>query len=449
MVLGTMAGMAALPLAGCQLVPAAFQPPPTVIPARPVHLAGIMSQNLTAADQANYRRTYQQVVDTVADNGVAVDKTITWIPGTPPGQSGYAAGMSTFQNIETAYMGNAAGGTPSPDLLLLAGNPAQIYTPWLLQKLVGGPLVLAIDSQVRSDRTTDQQDYYPQALNTCRIAGKLYGLPTAIEPYLLLADLNQLPAAGVQSPQTWDWAHLLDAATRLTKPPSQYAFAPTNFPTPEFFLWQHGGALLSADGQHCTLDELAAIEAATFYGDLFTSYKVIAPPGKDAYEWPIKPSGQMTYNGARVAMLMTTVGDNLPTSLQFGEPFHDSARATTLVVNDALVMTVRAADPARAYPAMAALANELQKQSFLPARRSLAKAIQAPKNVSQPELTAVLNAAEYARASQLDPDITAAFYNNLVTPLQQGTKKAADACKEATDAINAIFQGRAATPGSA
>lgn len=447
-VLGALAGLAALPLASCQTLPMAFRPPPTVIPARPVRLAGVMSQNLTATDQANYRRQYQQVVDSVAGNGVSIDKTITWIPGTPHGQTGYAAGMATFQNIETAYMGSAAGGVPSPDLLLLTGNSSQIYTPWLLEQLTGGSLVRAIDSQVRSDRATDQQDYYPQALNTCRIAGKLYGLPIAVDPYLLLSDLNLLQAAGVQSPQTWDWSHLLAAASRLTKPPNQYAFAPTNFPTPEPFLWQHGAAVLSADGQRCTLDHLAAIEAATYYGDLFTRYKVVAPPGKDAYEWPIKPNGQMTYNGARIAMLMTSVGDTLPPSLQFSEPFHDSARATTLVVNDMLVMSVRAADPAQAYPVLAALANELQKQSYLPARRSLAKAVQATKNVTQPELTAVLNATDYARASQVGPAITAAFYNNLLTPLQQGAKKPVDACEAAAAAINAILQGKTATPGA-
>jgi hypothetical protein len=302
---------------------------------------------------------------------------------------------------------------------------------------------------VRSDRTTDQQDYYPQALNTCRIDGKLYGLPIAVLPYLLLSDTNLLQAAGVQSPQTWNWDQLLDAASRLTKPPGQYAFAPTNFPTPEPFLWQHGAAVLSADGTHSTLDNPAAIEAATFYGDLFTRYKVVAPPGKDAYEWPIKPNGPMTYNGSRIAMLMTSVGDALPESLQFSEPFHDSARATTLVVNDMLVMTIRAADPSHAYSVMAPLANELQKQAFLPARRSLAQAAQAPNNVTQADMTAVLHAADYARASQVGPALTAAFYSNLLTPLQQGTQKPADACKAAADAINAILQGKAATPGPA
>lgn len=449
--LGTLAGLAALTLSSCRMLPAAFRPPPTVIPARPVRLAGIMSQNLTVAGQANYRRQYQRVVDAVAGSGVAIDKTITWIPGTPSGQTDGQAAMSTFQNIEIAYMGSAASGTPSPDLLLLAGGSTQIYTPWLLGQLVGGPLVRAIDSQVRSDRTIDQHDYYPQALDACRIGGKLYGLPIAVEPYLLLSDVGLLQAAGVQSPETWDWSRLLDSATRLTKPPGQYAFAPTSFPNPEPFLWQHGAAVLSAGGQRCTLDDLAAIEAATYYGDLFTRSKVVAPPGKDAYEWPVKPNGKLTYNGARIAMVMTPgPGENRLGSLQAGEPFHDSARATTLVVNDALVMTVRATDPARAYPVMAALANRLQQQSFLPARRSLAEAVQAPKYMAKPELTAWLNAAEYARASQVsDPKVQAAFYNNLVMPLQQGTKKPADACKAATAAINAILQGKTATPGAA
>jgi hypothetical protein len=106
--LGALTGLAALPLASCQMLPAAFQPPPTVFPTRPVRLAGIMSQNLSVAEQANYRRQYQQVVDIVAGNGVNIDKAMTWIQGTSPGQTGYAAGMETFHNIETAYMGSAA-----------------------------------------------------------------------------------------------------------------------------------------------------------------------------------------------------------------------------------------------------------------------------------------------------------------------------------------------------
>ncbi|MGI8913704.1 MAG: extracellular solute-binding protein [Chloroflexota bacterium] len=446
--LGALGGLAAAPLSGCRGVPAAFRPPPTIIPSHPVRLAVVVSQNLTDAALTNYQHQYQQVVDAAAGKGVAVDKTITWIPGTLRGQSGYAAGMSAFQNIETAYMGVAAAGTPSPDLLLLAGGPSQIYTPWLLQQLVGGQLVRPLDAELGRDRMANLHDYFPHALDTCRLSGKLYGLPTAIIPYLLLTDPTLLRAEQLASADTWDWNHLLDAASRLTKAPNQYAFAPPNFPSLELFLWQHGASVLGADGTRCTLDDPAAIEAAAFYGDLFTLYKVIAPPGKDTSEWPIKPDGRMTYNGARIALLMTGgLGPTKP--LQFSEPFHDSARATSLVVQDMLVMTVRAADPARSYAVLAALAAEMQGQNVLPPRHSLAKAMPLPEGVDQPAFTVMLNAAEYARASQVYPGISAPFYNTLQMPLQQGTKTAEDACKAAADAINAILQGHAGTPGPA
>jgi len=258
-------------------------------------------------------------------------------------------------------------------------------------------------------------------------------------------------------PGNWDWSALLNAGQKLTHAPGQYAFTPETFYSLEMFLWQHGAAVLSADGTHSTLDSPAAIEAASFYGDLFTRYKVVAPPVPNSTAWSYSNDNQIMYNGARVAMVYTGGGaPNRP--LEYREPFHDQDKATVLFLGSVLAMTVRAAAPAQSFPVMAALATELQRRSYLPPRRSLLRTMQPvralsgwlPSDLSQAEQTALTNALGYARASQIaDPKVSAPFYSKLQFPLQQGTATAADACKAAADAINAVLEGGAGTPGPA
>ena len=143
-----------------------------------------------------------------------------------------------------------------------------------------------------------------------------------------------------------------------------------------------------------------------------------------------------------------------PRPLTYSEPFHDKAPATIMFLESVLAMTVRAADPSQSFPVMAALASELQSRSYLSARRDVGNAAQpdkaisgwTPSDLTQAEQASISNAMGYARASELYPAIEGAFYSQLQNPLQQGTMKAADACKAAAVAINAILQGHP-TPG--
>jgi hypothetical protein len=340
-------------------------------------------------------------------------------------------------DVATGFVGSAANGeAPVPDLLIFGNATSYTDTLYLLQQLVAGPLLHPIDAELHQAPATDSRDYLTNALDTCRVAGKLYGLPICITPLLLLTDPRLLQAASLDTPGNWDWSALLNAGQKLTRAPGQYAFAPETLYSLEVFLWQHGAAVLSADGTHSTLDTPAAIEAASFYGDLFARYKVVAPVESDVSGWSYTPDRPLEYS----------------------EPFHDQDKATVMFLGSVVAMTVRATDPAGSFPVMTALAMKLQQRSYLPPRRSLLQTAQPvrelsgwlPSDLSQAEQTALTNALGYARASQVsDPAISAPYYSKLISPLQQGTAQASDACKAAADAINAVLQGGAGKPGPA
>lgn len=68
----------------------------------------------------------------------------------------------------------------------------------------------------------ETENFYETSLNTTTIEGKLYGLPYNSNCLALYYDEDQLKAAGVEVPKTWD--ELASAAKALTQG-SQYGFA--------------------------------------------------------------------------------------------------------------------------------------------------------------------------------------------------------------------------------
>ncbi len=445
--LGLLAGGAAWSLAGCRMPANPLQAPPTPVPVHSTRIGLVMSSQVPAAQQQTVLAAYQQAVDAVAAKGLTIDRQITTVPLSSPN--------SPAGDVATAFVSGAASGTPVPDLLVLGQTSSGSLTSYVLGQLVSPPLLRPIDAEFGRASAQDRQDYFPNALDACRVAGKLYGLPLSVDPALLLVDPRLLQAAALAMPGTWDWPGLLNAGQKLTRAPGQYAFTPETFYSLEVFLWQHGAAVLSADGTHSTLDTPAAIEAASFYGDLFSRYKVVAPPVPNSTAWSYSNDNQIMYNGARVAMVYTGGGaPNRP--LEYSEPFHDQHKATILFLDSVLAMTVRAVDPAQSFPVMTALATELQQRNYLPPRRDMLETMQPvralsgwlPSDLNQAEQTALTNALGYARTSQVsDPAISAPFYSKLESPLQLGTATAADACKATADAINAVLQKQSGTPG--
>jgi len=360
--LGT-AGASALAVAGCAALPGWPGSAPSAAKAR---VAGLYS-TVTNGPSEYLTILLQQAVDTVVDAGRAnLDPRLVWvaIPAPAPGQS-YVAGE--VQALQAVLGGSGAGAIP--DLVAL-GNTYSI------RQLAQRGLPRPIDDLLGTTSLVPKDDYFPGALAEGRVEGKTYGLPLSITPGLLQYDATLFQAASLPPPDgAWDWNRLVEASLKLTQPPGQYAFAPYGVPELLVFVWQNGSDVLSADGRRCTLDDPAAVQAASFYGDLFTRHKVVAPAPQGDAQGLASISGPMTYRGARIALQFSNVLASLSPSgsLRYAEPFRGIAQATTLQLNSLLAMTSRASNPAADFAGLAALAEEMQRRSYLPPRRSLAR----------------------------------------------------------------------------
>jgi ABC-type glycerol-3-phosphate transport system substrate-binding protein len=147
-------------------------------------------------------------------------------------------------------------------------------------------LLAALDDVVAE---RDRPDYLPAALAYDTWNGHLWGAPFRIETHALLYNKKLFREAGFdpdRPPETW--GALLDAARRLTRTTSagrqQYGLAITGggevgntlfrvLP----LIWMNGGSILSDDMTRVTVNERPAVEAVTFYTDIFAKYH-LSPP---------------------------------------------------------------------------------------------------------------------------------------------------------------------------
>jgi multiple sugar transport system substrate-binding protein len=134
----------------------------------------------------------------------------------------------------------------------------------------------------------DRADYVPAALDYDTWNGHVWGAPFRIETHALFYNKRLFRDAGLdpeRPPRTW--AETLAAARVLTRKVAgrqQYGWAITGggevgntlfrvLP----MIWANGGDILSADMTRVLVNEPAAVEAVTFYAELFTKYHVSPP----------------------------------------------------------------------------------------------------------------------------------------------------------------------------
>jgi len=260
---------------------------------------------------------------------------------------------------------------------------------------------------------------------------------------MLLYDKELLDAAGLTVPDGgWGWQQLLEAGLKLTKPPTQYALAPTTL-SMGLFVEQNGGAILGPDGRQCLLDQPAAIEAAAFYASLFQPRTIVAPQGNGGVSFA---QGTMTLGSARIALLPGWASPSVPTDigtrrLHLAEPFHGKAPHASLTLQSLLAMTSAATDPSGSFAVMAALAGELQRRLYVPATLAAAKTVdprQQGLHLDAAEQAAIIRTAQYATYSRrIGPDVTPAM-RALEAALQQG-QDPSQACRAATRAISSLL----------
>ena len=161
----------------------------------------------------------------------------------------------------------------------------------------------------QKDPSINLSDFSDPILKICRYQGKLYSLPRYTSVYSLFYNKTLFDQAKVAYPGaggSWTWADYAKTAKALTKDtngdgkPDQWGCVIDFWGSRIYpWLWQNGGALMSAGGEKCVLDSQQDIDALTFLYNLRYKDKVAA--GSDNSQ---QNSALTAFTQGRIAMYM-------------------------------------------------------------------------------------------------------------------------------------------------
>lgn len=102
---------------------------------------------------------------------------------------------------------------------LLAGGDIDIYMTYTTSNLVKrgtGKMSLELSPMLKKEGF-DPVKELGDSVSTCIYDGKVYGLPTKMENYFILANKNMFDAAGIPLPKSWTYDEFRAIAKKLTK----------------------------------------------------------------------------------------------------------------------------------------------------------------------------------------------------------------------------------------
>jgi multiple sugar transport system substrate-binding protein len=126
-----------------------------------------------------------------------------------------------------------------------------------------------------------KNDFFPNAMESRIVDGKIYGLPMEVEPMAMYYSVKAFQEAGLSEtdvPKTWE--HFLDIARKLTKGEQfgcLFETTPGYYQTFTWypFMWQGTGDIATKDGKRSAFDSAATVQALKFWQD--TIQRNVAP----------------------------------------------------------------------------------------------------------------------------------------------------------------------------
>lgn len=251
---------------------AAYAGSPTAGDAEPSWLPAIR----TAVEQLNASPARRS-------DGAPLDLTIFTADQAPGAYQPQAGGRRLL--LLNAYFDALAERAATADVLLIDGG----YLLELNQRRLLAPL----SDHLAQDLRRHPADYAPSTLTLGQVRGEQLLLPLAVLPQLLHFDGGMFRAAGLTPPPPdlpWTWQQLIDAAPALSRVglggaglPHWPCLAPSL--APEIPIWQAGGEVIGADGA-VLVDQLAAVQGATFWQDLVSRYHLFQPSAQPPLPLP-------------------------------------------------------------------------------------------------------------------------------------------------------------------
>lgn len=188
-----------------------------------------------------------------------------------------------------------------------AGSPPDVMYMWNFPQYYTS--LMPLDDLIAKDAAEIKPDDIPQGLmNTTRVEGKTYGMPSGFTTQVVFYNKDMFKAAGVENPKDgWTWDDLRAKAAKFrNKENKVYGFAVDAKPDPydfEQFLWSNGTKYISEDGK--TIDGYmnsdAAAQVLDMFGDMAKKEEAATLHLGD------ETSGETLFKGGKIAMFQSAM----------------------------------------------------------------------------------------------------------------------------------------------
>ncbi|MFC7405503.1 ABC transporter substrate-binding protein [Georgenia alba] len=379
----------------------------------------------------------------VAQSDWFLDATARWEEaGERPVEMVYIPGYTdpTNTRITTAFASGAG-----PDLFLISpGDFLRYYNGGVLTDLTDYMSQEAID------------DYYPDALATRMVDGRVYGLPMEQEPLAVFYDIPAFEEAGLSEgdlPQTWD--EMLELGRRLSggqRAGLVFDTTPSYYQNFTFYpwVWQGGGDVIDPESQRPIFDSDAAVQALAMYQEAVQSGASprTLPAGGDLVGAFTSGYAAMWHTGIWQVEAMRQNAPDHPYGI-FPMPTPPGGEPTTVLGGWAFVVNSRGVDPDAAARFTVELMGSMSRESIdalvqwngvakgnLPARRSVTEAIGDSGAFEDPILQRFRD--EILPTGRAEPRYPPVIYKAVSNAIQKAMLAGADPRAEAQTAQSAI-----------
>lgn len=143
--------------------------------------------------------------------------------------------------------------------------------------------ILDLSPILANDLSFDSTDFHPGVLETFTGAGRIWAIPSGVDPLVMYYNKELFDGVDAPYPQRgWTWDGFLEAALAVNDPYNDtfgyFSMPQASDPLP--FVFQHGGNIVDdlQEPTHTTYDDPLTVEAVEWYADLVLRHNVIPTP---------------------------------------------------------------------------------------------------------------------------------------------------------------------------
>ncbi|AEG07887.1 sugar ABC transporter substrate-binding protein (plasmid) [Sinorhizobium meliloti WSM1022] len=190
-----------------------------------------------------------------------------------------------------------------------AGNPPDVMYMWNFPQYYTS--LMPLDELIARDSAEIKPDDFPEGLmNTTRIEGKTYGMPSGFTTQVVFYNKEMFAKAGVEEPKEgWTWDDLRAKAAKFRDEAGKvYGFAVDAKPDPydfEQFLWSNGTKYISDDGKEIDgyMNSDAAAAVLGMFADMARKEEAVTLHLGD------ETGGDTLFQGGKIAMFQSAMWD--------------------------------------------------------------------------------------------------------------------------------------------